>query len=161
MDQSFAVQLPVFCFEKYSRTDEKLLETGCDLSFVGTYIGLYSHTYLFHFQSLDHQKQLRVGWDMTKTTVVQVFCHSRTTLIVMLITWAIIFFVQLYYIINTTILDLIICTIWFHSFNSLHELQLQPTNYNYKLQPKFMSFWFGAYLGQMLTKLLESWINRW
>ena len=81
MDQSFSVQFPFFHFEKYSRTHEKLVKTGCNWSSVPMHVGPYSHAYLLHFRSLDHQTWSRIGWDMTKNISVQVFCCIRTTLI--------------------------------------------------------------------------------
>ena len=35
------------------------------------------HTYFHQFPSLDHQKRLRIGQDMTKISFVQVFCCNQ------------------------------------------------------------------------------------
>jgi len=48
--------------------------TGCNWSFVPSCVGPYSHTYLYNFRSLNHQKQSRIGWDMAKNIFI---CNSN------------------------------------------------------------------------------------
>ena len=50
--------------------------------FCRSWVVPYSHTYFHQFPSLDHQNQLRIGQDMTKNVLSQVFCHDLITLLI-------------------------------------------------------------------------------
>jgi len=71
----FSCQLPCFC---------RHLKTEKDWSFIPSHVGLYSHTYLLNFWSLNHQKWSRISWDMAKNIFVCIFCCKFTWPIIIL-----------------------------------------------------------------------------
>ena len=98
---------------------------------------------------------------MTKNVFAWVFCCIRTTLIALRITWPVIFFVQLYDVINITTTHITICTCDVIDLTAQMSCDYKLQITNYKLQLECMSFWFWSYLSQVLAEFLKSWTDLW